>query len=236
MASSSARQMLGSLPVLKMAIGGDIDMPEADGDYTQAETKRVFDLITSGQITAADASAFYGIDEAIINQNIANTQEYYQTLRDQEAAYLEDMETDPSKWDTATAYNAIVESGVSVQDALDAGVKQSTIDQIFSTDSSGVTVADIMATTAPSVYETNEAYKAQGAAAIKDSAQAYLTKVMADGVIDDAERLAMQKIATEQGVTFQDMVDAGIDPNILYTKAAAKPTKPNNMYSPRCLQ
>ena len=226
MASSSARQMLGSLPVLKMAIGGDIDMPEADGDYTQAETKRVFDLITSGQITAADASAFYGIDEAIINQNIANTQEYYQTLRDQEAAYLEDMETDPSKWDTATAYNAIVESGVSVQDALDAGVKQSTIDQIFSTDSSGVTVADIMATTAPSVYETNEAYKAQGAAAIKDSAQAYLTKVMADGVIDDAERLAMQKIATEQGVTFQDMVDAGIDPNILYTKAAAKPTKP----------
>ena len=226
MASSSARQMLGSLPVLKMAIGGDIDMPEADGDYTQAETKRVFDLITSGQITAADASAFYGIDEAIINQNIANTQEYYQTLRDQEAAYLEDMETDPSKWDTATAYNAIVESGVSVQDALDAGVKQSTIDQIFSTDSSGVTVADVIATTAPSVYETNEAYKAQGAAAIKDSAQAYLTKVMADGVIDDAERLAMQKIATEEGVTFKDMLDAGIDPNIIYTKAAAKPTKP----------
>ena len=231
MASSSARQMLGSLPVLKMAIGGDIDMPEADGDYTQAETKRVFDLITSGQITAADASAFYGIDEAIINQNITNTQEYYQTLRNQEAAYLEDMETDPSKWDTATAYNAIVESGVSVQDALDAGVKQSTIDQIFSTDSSGVTVADIMATTAPSVYETNEAYKAQGAAAIKDSAQAYLTKVMADGVIDDAERLAMQKIATEEGVTFQDMVDAGIDPNILYTKATKPTCTPPAVYN-----
>ncbi len=54
-------------------------------------------------------------------------EERNKTLLEQEAAYL----ANPSSWTPETAYNAIIESGISVQDALDAGVKQSTIDMIF---------------------------------------------------------------------------------------------------------
>jgi hypothetical protein len=54
---------------------------------------------------------------------------------------------------------------------------------------------------------------------------AYKAGIMADGKIDAAERLEMQKIATAEGVTYQDMIDFGVDPNILYnTPAAAAPT------------
>jgi hypothetical protein len=46
-----------------------------------------------------------------------------------EQAYL----ANPSAWTPATAYAAIMESGVSVQDAIDAGVNQETINAIFTT-------------------------------------------------------------------------------------------------------
>jgi hypothetical protein len=46
-----------------------------------------------------------------------------------EEAYL----ANPSAWTPATAYAAILESGISVQDAIDAGVNQDTINAIFTT-------------------------------------------------------------------------------------------------------
>jgi len=128
-------------------------------------------------------------------------------LLEQEAAYL----ANPSSWTPEAAYNAIVESGISVQDALDAGVKQSTIDMIF---------------TAPAetpAYSGPEADPQKMAADV----QTYYDKIMQDGAIDAAERLDMQKIATDRGLSYADIVAAGVDPNILYqTAPAAKPVTP----------
>ena len=104
-------------------------------------------------------------------------EERNKTLLEQEAAYL----ANPSSWTPETAYNAIIESGISVQDALDAGVKQSTIDMIF---------------TAPA--ET-PAYSGPAATApMAADVQTYYDKIMDDGAIDAAERLDMQKIATDR--------------------------------------
>jgi hypothetical protein len=55
--------------------------------------------------------------------------------------------------------------------------------------------------------------------------QNYYNTIMADDQIDAAERLEMQKIATDQGLSYDDILAAGVDPNILYnTPAAAAPT------------
>ena len=46
-----------------------------------------------------------------------------------EQRVLGEIAADPSSWDPAVAYNAILESGVTIDDALAAGVKQETIDE-----------------------------------------------------------------------------------------------------------
>ena len=140
------------------------------------------------------------------------TQRKLQTpLREQETAYL----ANPSSWTPETTYNAIIESGISVQDALDAGVKQSTIDMIF---------------TAPA--ET-PAYSGPAATApMADDVAAYYGRIMQDGAIDAAERLDMQKIATDRGISYADMVAAGVDPNILYQTAPAPAPAPAGAGTP----
>jgi hypothetical protein len=54
--------------------------------------------------------------------------------------------------------------------------------------------------------------------------QNYYNKIMKDGKIDAAERLDMQKIATDQGLSYDDILAAGVDPNILYNTPAATAT------------
>jgi hypothetical protein len=123
-----------------------------------------------------------------------------------EQRVLLEME-DPSTWDPATAYAAIMESGVSVQDALDAGVAQSTIDAIFTTPAG------------------EPAYGGPAPTATMSSdVQNYYNTIMADDQIDAAERLAMQKIATDQGLSYDDILAAGVDPNILYNIPEAAAT------------
>jgi hypothetical protein len=125
-----------------------------------------------------------------------------------EQRVLLEME-DPSTWDPATAYAAIMESGVSVQDALDAGVAQSTIDAIFTTPA-GEPAYGGPAPTAP----------------MSSDVQNYYNTIMADGTIDAAERFDMQKIATDQGLSYADILAAGVDPNILYNTPAAAVVTP----------
>jgi hypothetical protein len=125
-----------------------------------------------------------------------------------EQRVLLEME-DPSTWDPATAYAAIMESGVSVQDALDAGVAQSTIDAIFTTPA-GEPAYGGPAPTAP----------------MSSDVQNYYNTIMADGTIDAAERFDMQKIATDQGLSYADILAAGVDPNILYNTPAAAAVTP----------
>lgn len=133
-----------------------------------------------------------------------------------EQRILGEIAEDPSSWDPAKAYNAILESGVTIDDALEAGVKQSTIDAIFTSGAPLPVTAFSTPSTVQSSFETFDPYKGMTQAEIAANAQQYVAGLMADGVIDEAERREVQDIATERGVTFQDMLAAGVDPNILF--------------------
>ena len=136
-----------------------------------------------------------------------------------EEAYL----ANPSAWTPATAYAAIMESGVSVQDALDAGVAQSTIDAIFTT-ATPLAGDQLSSQGQTSVIGSGTGF---ANALTQDKVDAALARYMADGEIDAAERLEMQKVATAEGVTYQDMIAFGLDPNIIYnTPAAAVDPRP----------
>jgi hypothetical protein len=134
-----------------------------------------------------------------------------------EEAYL----ANPSAWTPETAYAAILESGISVQDAIDAGVNQDTINAIFTTPTA--LVGDQLSSQGQtSIFAGSGTPFAN--ALTQANVDAYKAGIMADGEIDAAERLEMQKIATAEGVTYQDMIDFGVDPNILYNIPAATPT------------
>jgi hypothetical protein len=143
---------------------------------------------------------------------------YGQTAADLLAAeqrILGEIAASPDTWDVATAYNAILESGVTVEDALKAGVKQSTIDAIFTSGAPLPVTAFSTPSTVTSAFEA-PIYAGQSMEQIRGGAQNYVSGLMADGVIDENERRELQTVATQQGATFQDMLAAGVDPSILF--------------------
>ncbi len=208
MAYMSAREMLSGLPV-KMAIGGEVAaaMPavRADGAYTDAEAREVYNLIKAGTINAEDAAGFYGATQATVDSAIGTLAAQDAALLAGEASYL----ADPTQFgNAAQTYQAVLDSGYTVQDALDAGVNPTTINQVFTAP------ADTPAYGGPAPTATMSA-----------GVQDYYNTVMADDQIDAAERLAMQKIATDQGLSYADIVAGGVSPNILYnTPTAVVPT------------
>jgi hypothetical protein len=124
-----------------------------------------------------------------------------------EQRVLGEIAADPSGWDVETAYNAILESGVTIDDALAAGVKQTTIDAIFR---SGAPLPETFST--PSTVTSGFAaapYAGQDLQPFYTQAQDYVTRLMDDGVIDEAERREAQTLATRGGFTFQDFAAAG---------------------------
>ena len=134
---------------------------------------------------------------------------YGATAQDiQNAATRVQEQMDTGKYDAAAAYADIMASDISVEDALDAGIDSALIDAIF---------------TSPA---GTPAYTGDAATATMSSdVQNYYDKIMVDG-IDAAERLEMQKIATDKGLSFDDLIAAGVDPNILYNTPAAKVVDP----------
>ena len=224
MAYMSAREMLSGIPLklakggpVHMAIGGDVaaTMPavRADGAYTDAETRQVYNLIANDTISADDAAQFYGATTASVDSAVG-------TLAAQDAALLAGEKSylaNPTQYgNAAETYQTVIDSGFSVQDALDAGVAQSTINQLF---------------TSPA--DTPAYGGAAPTAAMNENVQNYFDRVMADDQIDAAELLDMQKIATDQGLTFDDIVAAGVDPNMLYSTAApAGPVTPTTKVCP----
>ena len=96
------------------------------------------------------------------------------------------------------AYAEIMASSISVDDALDAlgdtPETRALIDQIFTAP------ADTPAYGGPAPTATMSA-----------GVQDYYNTVMADDQIDAAERLEMQKIATDQGLSYDDILAAGVD-------------------------
>ena len=134
-----------------------------------------------------------------------------------EQRILGEIAADPSSWDVETAYNAILESGVSVDDALAAGVKQSTIDAIFTSPEPRFTPTYITPSSVESSFTAYAPYANMTQEEIAANAQRYVAGLAADGVIDEAEKREVQRIATERGVTFQDMLAAGVSPELLFT-------------------
>ena len=126
---------------------------------------------------------------------------------------------DPTKRSGAQLYNQMLESGVSVQDLLDAGVQQSTIDQVFTVQEPVPVSQFIQPTTAQSSLAGLEAQERE--AAILRGQE--LVNRLQQGGIDADERRRLQRAATEYGVTFQDMLNAGIDPSILFDVQAPAP-------------
>ena len=137
-----------------------------------------------------------------------------------EQRILGEIDASPNTWDVATAYNAILESGVTVEDALAAGVQQSTIDAIFTSGAPLPETAFSTPSTVTSAFESAP-YAGQSMEQIRTGAQNYVSGLMADG-LTDAERREAQAVATQQGATFQDMLAAGVDPSILFNVSAAK--------------
>jgi len=133
-----------------------------------------------------------------------------------EQRVLGEIAADPSSWDVETAYNAILESGVSVEDALAAGVQQSTIDAIFTSPTARTNPTYITPSTVESSFTAYAPYANMTQEEIAANAKQYLAGLTADGVIDEAEKREMQSIATERGVTFQDFLDAGVSPELLF--------------------
>ncbi len=151
---------------------------------------------------------------------------YGQTAADLLAAeqrILGEIAADPSSWDPAVAYNAILESGVTIEDALNAGVKQSTIDAIFTSGAPLPVTAFSTPSTVTSAFESAP-YAGQSMEQIRSGAQNYVAGLMADG-LTDAERRELQTVATQQGATFQDMLAAGVDPSLLFNVPPPKEKK-----------
>ncbi len=141
-----------------------------------------------------------------------------------EQRILGEIAASPDTWDVATAYNAILESGVTIEDALAAGVQQSTIDAIFTSGAPLPVTSFSTPSTVSSAFESAP-YAGQSMEQIRTGAQNYVSGLMADG-LTDAERREAQTVATQQGATFQDMLAAGVDPSILFNVPAAKEPDP----------
>ena len=238
MPNYTARQMLAQLP-LRMAEGGSAGILPVDrfapGGLDRAN-QAVLSFISANpnasleaiatQITNTGAdlnnvAAALNIPADVAQDAFAKANANNQALLAAEARIMGEMDTAGAQWNAAQAYNEILKSGVTTQQALDAGVKRESIDRIFSTDQP-ITTADIAATSGrPSSFDTSQAFAGQNLADIAASSQAYVARLMDDGVITPEERRQTQAFAIAQGVTLQDMAAAGVDPNLLFDTSAA---------------
>ena len=231
MPNYSARQMLSQLP-LRLAQGGPVYMAEGGAAADQAvlsfisanpnaSLEAIATQITNTGADLNNVAAALNIPADVAQDAFAKANAKNQALLAAEKRIMDEMDTAGASYDAANAYNEVLKSGVTTQQALDAGVKQESIDRIFSTDQP-ITTADIAATSGrASAFDTSPAFVGQDLSTISQNAQNYLDKMMEDGVISPEERRETQAFAIEQGVTFQDMAAAGVDPNILFDTSAA---------------
>lgn len=132
----------------------------------------------------------------------------------------------------AEAYDAMVKSGIGVQDLLDSGISQATISQALSipTPEAQKQVNALATTAISSTLAQNPTLASEiasrGAPAIYEQARQFVANLQKDG-LTDAERQYMQQVASQQGWGYSDIRAAGIDPSILFAPpAAAAPVTP----------
>ena len=214
MPNYSARDMLKNLPV-RMANGG-FASDELSARVQAALEKQQAERAAQPTARTAAASTAPAPTYGKYGQTAAD-------LLAAEQRILGEIAADPSSWDPAVAYNAILESGVTIEDALNAGVKQSTIDAIFTSGAPLPVTAFSTPSTVTSAFESAP-YAGQSMEQIRSGAQNYVAGLMADG-LTDAERRELQTVATQQGATFQDILAAGVDPSILFNVPVPKEEK-----------
>ncbi len=200
MPNLTARQMLSRLPV-RMAEGGAVDTaPGVSAAYRRAMEK-------GGQQTVND---------------------YYANLRKDAEAYL----ANPNAPTGVDAYNLLLESGISTSDLRAAGVADAVLNKIFTVQAPIKQEQFVTPAGMTSAYERSPdlAFESQRLTALGQDGRAILDKQGRDyvanlqqGGIDAAERAQMLEYATERGYSFQDLINAGVDPNVLFTQQVVPP-------------
>ena len=204
MPNLTAREMLLRLP-MRMAEGGTVDTaPGVSAAYRKA-------MGTGGQQTVDD---------------------YYANLRKDAAAYL----ANPNAPTGVDAYNLMIESGISTSDLRNAGVADEVLNKIFSVKMPLIPQSQFVTPTGmTSAYERSPdlAFESQRLTALGQDGRAILDKQGRDyianlqqGGIDAGERAQMLEYATERGYSFDDLLKAGVDPNVLFTRPQAAPPPP----------
>jgi hypothetical protein len=192
MPNLSAREMLSQLP-LRMATGGE----------------------ASEALRRAQQAGDQGV------------QDYYANLRNLATSYIANADAPTG----ADAYNIMVESGISTTDLINAGVGQQALDKIFTLTEDPTVTTFKTPSSMESAFLRNPVLAAEaaarsakgedGVASLQAQARDYVSGLMEDG-ITDAERAEAQRIATERGITFQDFVNTGVDPTLLFKTPTPK--------------
>jgi hypothetical protein len=163
-----------------------------------------------------------GYLNALSTGGLRGVEDYYANLRQEAEAYL----ANPNAPTGVDAYNQLIQSGISTSDLRNAGIEDAVLNKIFTVSgpidqSQFVTPAGLASAyertpgLAYEVAKINERGE-DGRSVLDAQGRAYIANLMADGVIDDRERAEMLEYATERGYTFQDYINAGVDPNVLF--------------------
>ena len=192
MPNLSAREMLSQLP-LRMATGGE----------------------ASEALRRAQQAGDQGV------------QDYYANLRNLAESYIANADAPTG----ADAYNLMVEAGISTTDLINAGVGQQALDKIFTLTEDPTVTTFKTPSSMESAFLRDPVLAAEaaarsargedGVASLQAQARDYVAGLMEDG-ITDAERAEAQRIATERGITFQDFVNTGVDPTLLFKTPTPK--------------
>ena len=136
----------------------------------------------------------------------------------------------------AEAFDAMVKSGISVSDLLNAGISQSTIDNAFTAPSEAAQkqINAVALNSMTSMLAQNPLVagqiNTQGLNNIYANARNYVSNLQQGG-LTDAERNQLREAATAQGWGYADIRAAGLDPMLLF--GAPKPiTKPITPVTP----
>jgi hypothetical protein len=190
-----------------MANGGDINLSEE---------------------AAYDQSAAY--KRALESGGEEGVQTYYANLRDLADKYMAgEGQFAGNQPIGVEAYNAMLESGISNTDLINAGVGQDVLNKIF-TIPTEAEAYDIGLYTTPdmeSAYVTNPVLAAEaarrtaegdpGVESLRRQARNYLANIQQDGISPEEQRL-LRELALEGGYTLDDIRAAGIDPGILFNR------------------
>lgn len=199
----NARQMLAGLPVRRFAEGGD----------------------ASNVIPEWQAGQSAGRARAIANGTEAGWLAQVKASAD---AYMARADIGTA----AEAYDAMIRSGIGIQDLLDSGVSQETINKALAVETAPeqkavntLTQRALTSTLAQNPTLASE-MASRGSEAIYAQARQFVENLQKDGLTPE-ERRYMQQVASQQGWGYSDIRAAGIDPNILFeAPAAAAPVTP----------